>query len=80
MPHSIRSKLSGLRYKGLITDKEYQRLCKALDTEKAIEDIRAEIEKSISENPKAKNAYTQGLNDGMCHALHIISKHIGGGK
>ena len=31
MPHSLRAKLGGLRYKGIITDKEYKRLCDALD-------------------------------------------------
>ena len=63
---------------------EHEMFNKAVEENKrlkdAIKDIRAEIEKSISENPKAKNDYTQGLNDGMCHALHIISKHIGGAK
>ena len=44
MTHNIKAKLSGLRYKGIITDKEYQRLCKALDTEKKVlEDVKAEI-------------------------------------
>ena len=31
MPHSLRVKLNGLRYKGIITDKDCDRLCKALD-------------------------------------------------
>lgn len=35
MPHSLRAKLSGLRYKGIIEDKDYKRLCHALDLEKA---------------------------------------------
>lgn len=35
MPHSLRAKLSGLRYKGILEDKDYKRLCHALDLEKA---------------------------------------------
>ena len=35
MSHSLRAKLSGLRYKGIIEDKDYKRLCHALDLEKA---------------------------------------------
>lgn len=35
MPHSLRAKLSGMRYKGILEDKDYKRLCHALDLEKA---------------------------------------------
>ena len=35
MPHSLRVKIKGLRYKGIITDKDCERLCKALDNEDA---------------------------------------------
>lgn len=45
MPHSLRAKLSGLRYKGILEDKDYKRLCKALDNEKMLKKIRDEIEK-----------------------------------
>jgi hypothetical protein len=45
MPHSLRAKLSGLRYKGILEDKDYKRLCKALDNEGVLEQIRVEIEK-----------------------------------
>ena len=44
MPHSLRAKLSGLRYKGILDDKDYKRLCKALDNENVLDKIRAEIE------------------------------------
>jgi hypothetical protein len=44
MPHSLRAKLSGLRYKGILEDKDYKRLCKALDNENVLEQIRNEIE------------------------------------
>ena len=45
MPHSLRAKLSGLRYKGILEDKDYKRLCKALDNEDILDKIRAEVEK-----------------------------------
>ena len=35
MTHNLRAKLSGLRYKGILEDKDYKRLCHALDLEKA---------------------------------------------
>ena len=47
MPHSLRAKLSGLRYKGILEDKDYKRLCKALDNENVLEQIRAEIIKQF---------------------------------
>lgn len=51
MPHSLRAKLSGLRYKGILEDKDYKRLCKALDNEDVLEQIRAEIEALPRELP-----------------------------
>lgn len=43
MPHSLRAKIKGLRYKGIITDKDCDRLCKALDNEGVLDKIRTEI-------------------------------------
>lgn len=48
MPHSLRAKLSGLRYKKIISDKDYDRLCKALDNDGVLDKIRAEIEEKYS--------------------------------
>lgn len=45
MPHSLRAKLSGLRYKGILEDKDYKRLCKALDNEDVLNKIIAEIDR-----------------------------------
>ena len=45
MPHSLRAKIKVLRYKGIITDKDCDRLCKALDNENVLDKIRAEINK-----------------------------------
>lgn len=43
MPHSLRAKIKGLRYKGIITDKDCDRLCKALDNENVLDQIIAKI-------------------------------------
>ena len=43
MSHSLRAKIKGLRYKGIITDKDCDRLRKALDNEDALDKIRAEL-------------------------------------
>lgn len=43
MPHSLRAKLSGLRYKGILEDKDYKRLCKALDNEGVLKQIENDI-------------------------------------
>ena len=43
MPHSLRAKLKGLNHKKILTDRELERLCKALDNEKVLEQIRQEI-------------------------------------
>ena len=43
MPHSLRAKIKGLQYKGIIANKDCDRLCKALDNEGALDKIRAEI-------------------------------------
>ena len=69
MPHSLRAKLSGLRYKGILEDKDYKRLCKALDNEDVLEQIREEIASHIGG--------CGFLNDGLDLALEIIDKHMG---
>lgn len=59
MPHSLRARLSGLRYKKIISDKDYDRLCKALDNENILDKIRSEIM----------------MKDGLEDALEIIDKY-----
>lgn len=44
MPHSLRARLSGLRYKKIISEKDYNRMCNALDNEVVLDKIRAEID------------------------------------
>ena len=69
MPHSLRVKIKGLQYKGIITDKDCDRLCKALDNEKVLDKIRAEITNDIH---KCKNT---DMSFGMQHTLDIIDKY-----
>lgn len=71
MSHSLRCRLKDLRYKKIITDRELERLCKALDTEKAIDDIRAEI-KSEAEMFKLIDRQMANCFD---RTLQIIDKH-----
>ena len=72
MPHSLRAKLSGLRYKGILEDKDYKRLCMALDNENVLEQISDEINKlkKVSDGSKV---YV-GIND----VFDIIDKYRGG--
>ena len=72
MPHSLRARLSGLRYKKIISDKDYDRLCKALDNENVIEKIRAEIEAYQSDAFYPDNVM---MNKRM--VLEIIDKYRG---
>ena len=47
MSHSLRAKIKCLRYKGIITDKDCDRLRKALDNENVLDKIRNEIDKEL---------------------------------
>lgn len=70
MPHSLRAKLSGLRYKGILEDKDYKRLCKALDNEDVLDKIRAEIA-DLDDAEYEFEGYYKAVND----ALQIIDKY-----
>ena len=50
MPHSLRAKIKGLRYKKIITDKDCDRLCKALDNEDVLDKISKEIKEYYINN------------------------------
>ena len=71
MPHSLRAKLSGLRYKGILEDKDYKRLCKALDNEDVLDKISDEINK-LKKVSDGNKVYV-GIND----VLGIIDKYRG---
>lgn len=78
MSHSLRCRLKDLRYKKIITGRECERLCKALDTEKAIEDIRAEIEQLPSDMGEAIDLRTGQIATKYISSqkvLQIIDKH-----
>ena len=68
MPHSLRAKLSGLRYKGILEDKDYKRLCKALDNEGVIEKISQEIKEYYINNHYMGEHYCTDV-------LEIIDKY-----
>ena len=77
MPHSLRVKIKGLRYKGIITDKDCDRLCKALDNENVLEQIRTEIEQ-LTTYEDIWLEY-KGHTKTICKSevLEIIDKHMG---
>lgn len=70
MPHSLRARLGNLRYKKIISDKDYDRLCKALDNEKILDKIRAEIDAQII----PRSSYTDKQKK---QVLEIIDKYRG---
>ncbi|MBP5420861.1 MAG: hypothetical protein J6Y78_00310 [Paludibacteraceae bacterium] len=67
MPHSLRARLSGLRYKKIISDKDYDRLCKALDNENVLDKIKDEINELSS--------YVAKFNGGD-FAIHIDKEKV----
>lgn len=75
MPHSLRAKIKGLRYKGVITDKDCDRLCKALDNEDVLDKIRAEIEQNAYPIVHGVNNHEKGMT--LYGILQIIDKNKG---
>ncbi len=75
MPHSLRAKLSGLRYKGILEDKDYKRLCKALDNEDVLKQIRNEIAEL-----KSNKFFTEEVRNGLGMALDVIDRCRGDNK
>lgn len=75
MSHSLRAKIKGLRYKGIITDKDCDRLCKALDNENVLNKIRERISlEKLGYPPSA------GYYKAIIKVLQIIDKYIGGDR
>ena len=77
MPHSLRVKIKGLRYKGLITDKDCDRLRKALDNEDVLDKIRAEIMENINDLDvqSCDDDIDKGYAIGLETALGIVDKY-----
>lgn len=73
MPHSLRVKIKNLRYKGIITDKDCDRLITALDNKDVLDKIRAEITDLADSD--AYGDYQQGFNFGLMRAAQIIDKY-----
>lgn len=80
MPHSLRAKIKGLQYKGLITDKDCDRLCKALDNEGVLDKIRAKIKEQIDYHDEEHRKYDSeeefGISMGLELALAIVNKEV----
>lgn len=77
MSHSLRCRLKDLRYKKIITDRELERLCKALDNENVLEQIRAEIEQvEINGHIRDVECFRAGLNT----VLNVIDKYKTGSE
>ncbi len=73
MSHSLRAKIKCLRYKGIITDKECDRLRKALDNEDVIDKIRAEIEQNAYPIVHGVNNHEKGMT--LYGILQVIDKY-----
>jgi len=73
MPHSLRVKIKNLRYKGIITDKDCDRLCKALDNENVLDKIKTEIKQTAKD---CAIYYDYGRMYGLCIAFDIIEKYM----
>ena len=80
MPKSLRVKLGGLRYKGILADKDYKRLCKALDNEDVLDKIRAEIFKEVINYSGTGEEVIQAYADGLKKGLDIIDKYRTGSE
>ncbi len=72
MPHSLRAKIKSLRYKGILTDKDCDRLCKALDNENVLD----KIEKAVSD--KLTVTFDSSLDDesGICVSRVVNGKTV----
>ena len=78
MPHSLRVRLKRMRYKGYITDNDFQRLCDALDIEQAVKDAIAEIEQiELSGYVDEKTMFIRTAEQVKNMALKIIKEHTG---
>ena len=71
MPHSLRVKIKGLRYKEIITDRDCDRLCKALDNEDVLEQIKVKIKHEFHIR---QSEYTE-----LCYAvMGVIDRYTKG--
>ena len=77
MPHSLRVQLRGLRYKRILEEKDYKRLCKALDNENVLEQIRVEIQAIMDMYEGCEYIGDKARRDELWHVLEIIDKYRG---
>lgn len=72
MPNSLKCKIKHLCYNGTITERERDRILKALEQESILTKIRAEIEQYID---KEKLRFGGQFDSGLNLALKIIDKY-----
>ena len=77
MPHSLRAKIKSLRYKGIITDKDCDRLCKALDNEDVLDKIRAKIEKLLKTERDFTTEIAKAQAIALIWCIEIIDEYKG---
>ena len=70
MSHSLRAKIKCLRYKGIITDKECERIRMALANEDMLDKIRDEIEHKAH-----SGQWSDATMYGMLKAVAIIDRY-----
>jgi superfamily I DNA and/or RNA helicase len=75
MTHSLRARLGGLRHKQIISSKDYDRLCKALDNENVLDKIRAEIEKPLHDERCFDTADAKAQYIALNWCVEIIDKY-----
>ncbi len=81
MPHSLRVKIKGLRYKGMITEKDCDRLCKSLDNEDVLDKIRNKIYEdylTAQDDTNSGDDTDLGIAIGLKMTLDTIDKYMKG--
>ena len=74
MPNSIKCKIKHLCHNGTLTERERDRILKALEQEPVLDKIRAEIEQEQDDFMDDKD-YDEGVRFGLMMAYQIIDKY-----
>ena len=76
MPNSIKCKIKHLCHNGTLTERERDRILKALEQEHVLDKIRAEIEQEQDDFMDDKD-YDEGVRFGLMVAYQITDKYRG---
>ena len=74
MPNSLRCKVKNLCHKGILNEKDRDRLINGLDCADALQEIRAELTKSYVD-PYNRNAFRY-TTVSLLEVLDLIDKHL----